>query len=153
MRPGGVVAYFAEIAARLRDVRVCCGDWSRVVTRGALSYGSSVGVFLDPPYLGDVRTADLYAVDDHSIANDVREWCLANGGDPRLRIVLAGYDDEHDHLIPDTWTRHRYSANVAYQTSDNKGGSNATNRHKEVLWMSPHCVAPPAQPGLFDAIS
>lgn len=27
------------------------------------------------------------------------------------------------------------------------------NRHKEVLWMSPHCVAPPAQPGLFDAIS
>ena len=153
LRPGGVVAYFAEIAARLRDVRVCCGDWSRVVTRGALSCGSSVGVFLDPPYLGDVRTADLYAVDDHSIANDVREWCLANGGDPRLRIVLAGYDDEHDHLIPDTWTRHRYSANVAYQTSDNKGGSNATNRHKEVLWMSPHCVAPPAQLGLFDAIS
>ena len=79
---------------------MCCGDWSRVVTSGALSFGSTVGVFLDPPYLGDVRTADLYAVDDHSIANEVREWCLANGDNPRFRIILAGYLPEHDHLIP-----------------------------------------------------
>ena len=153
LRPGGVVAYFAEIAARLRDVRVCCGDWSRVVTRGALSYGSTVGVFLDPPYLGDVRTADLYAVDDHTIAHAVRDWCIANGDDPRLRIVLAGYDTEHDRLIPPSWRRHRYSANVSYQTSDNKGGQNAENRHREVLWMSPHCIESSLQPSLFDEVA
>lgn len=145
-----LVDYFAELAARLRDVRVCCGDWSRVVTTGALSYGRTVGVFLDPPYLGDVRSKDIYAVDDHTVSNDVREWCLANGDDPRLRIVLAGYGDEHDHLIPATWRRIHWSANAAYQRRDNKAGKNHENRHKEVLWLSPHCDNP--APSLFDAI-
>ena len=150
MRPGGVVDYFAELAARLRDVRVCCGDWSRVTTRGALSYGATVGVFLDPPYLGDVRTADLYAVDDHAIAHDVREWCLTNGDDPRLRIVLAGYDAEHDHLMPDTWRRVRWSSNAAYSTTASaaRGDGNHENRGREVLWISPHCLNP--TPTLFD---
>ena len=144
-----VLGYFEALAARLRDTRVCCGDWSRVVTRGALSYGSAVGVFLDPPYLGDVRTADLYAVDDHTIAHEVCQWAIDNGDDLRLRIVLAGYSDEHDHLIPDTWRRIRYSASAAYQTTANKGGQNAENRHKEVLWLSPHCVEESAQLDLF----
>ena len=31
-----------ELADRLRRVRVCCGDWQRVVTTGALSYGATV---------------------------------------------------------------------------------------------------------------
>ena len=145
-----LVDYFAEIAARLRDVRVCCGDWSRVVTRGALSFGATVGVFLDPPYLGDVRTADLYAVDDHTIAHEVREWCLANGDDPRLRIVLAGYTDEHDAEMPPTWTRHYYSASAAYSTTASaaRQDGNHANRMKECLWMSPHCVSGDAT--LFD---
>ena len=146
-RRDGIEAYFVQLADRLRDTRVCNGDWSRVVTNGALSFGSSVGVFLDPPYLGDVRTADLYAVDDHSIAHDVRAWCLANGNDKRLRIVLAGYTDEHDHLIPDTWRRIYWSSSAAYQTTaaaERNASGNATgnlvNRHKECLWLSPHCL-------------
>ena len=139
-----VLGYFEELAGRLRDVRVCCGDWSRVVTNGALSFGSTVGVFLDPPYLGDVRTADLYAVDDHTISHEVRDWCLANGDDPRYRIVLAGYSDEHDALIPDTWRRHRYSASAAYSTTASaaRQDGNHANRKSEVLWMSPHCLTP-----------
>ena len=140
MLPGGINQYFAELAAVLRDVRVCCGDWSRIVTRGALTFGSTIGVFLDPPYLGDVRSADLYAVDDHTISHEVRQWCIDNGDNPRYRIVLAGYSDEHDALMPDTWRRHRYSAGAAYQTTANKGGQNKANRHKEVLWVSPHCL-------------
>jgi hypothetical protein len=137
-----------ELADRLRDVRVCCGDWTRVVTTGALNYGATCGVFLDPPYLGDVRTADLYAVDDHTIANDVRAWCLENGDDPRLRIVLAGYSEEHDHEMPASWRRVRYSASKAYGSSAG-GGQNESNRHKECLWFSPHCIDP-AQASLFD---
>jgi site-specific DNA-adenine methylase len=149
----GVYSYFAALADRLRAVRVCCGDWSRVVTRGALSYGATVGVFLDPPYLGDVRTADLYTVDDHTISHEVREWCLANGDDPRLRIVLAGYSAEHDEFMPDSWRRYRYSASAAYQTTANKGGQNEVNRHGEVLWYSPHCLTPDAQLDLFAPVS
>ena len=143
-RRKGITNYFCELADRLRDVRVCCGDWSRVVTSGALSFGSTVGVFLDPPYLGDVRTADLYAVDDHSIANEVREWCLANGDNPRFRIILAGYLPEHDHLIPDTWARAQWSSSAAYSTTASaaRGDGNHDNRHLECLWLSPHCVTP-----------
>ena len=144
--------YFDQLAARLRDVRVCCGDWSRVVTRGALSFGSTVGVFLDPPYLGDVRTADLYAVDDHTISHAVRDWCLDNGDNPRYRIVLAGYGPEHDHLMPDTWRRIRWSASAAYSTtaSAERGDGNHANRGTEVLWCSPHCLNPDdATPTLF----
>ena len=151
-----VLDYFEALAARLRDVRVCCGDWSRVCTTGALSFGAKVGVFLDPPYLGDVRTADLYAVDDHTISHEVREWCLANGDNPRHRIVLAGYGPEHDHLIPDTWRRINWSSSAAYSTtkSAERQDGNHANRHTEVLWLSPHCVNPADDtPSLFDEVS
>ena len=145
----GLIDYMVALADRLANVNVCNGDWSRVVTRGAMTYGATVGIFLDPPYLGDVRTADLYAVDDHTIANEVRDWCLANGDDPRLRIVLAGYDNEHDHLIPHTWRRVRWSAGVAYGTTAAKERGeegNRSERHREVLWCSPHCLDPAADP-------
>ena len=53
--------YFLALSARLRRVRVCCGDWSRVVTEGAMAYGDSVGVFLDPPYQDAVvQWADVH---------------------------------------------------------------------------------------------
>jgi site-specific DNA-adenine methylase len=149
-RAEGIAAYMRQLASRLRDVRVCTGDWKRICTTGALSYGSAVGVFLDPPYTGEVRTADLYASDDHSIANEVREWCLENGDNPRYRIVLAGYSAEHDHLIPDTWRRVRWSASAAYQTATSSGG-NKDNRHGEVLWCSPHALN--VTPSLFDTLS
>lgn len=147
----GRVQQMLDLADRLRKVRVCCGDWARVVTNGALNYGDTVGVFLDPPYLGEVRTADLYAVDDLTISHEVRGWCIANGDNPQRRIVLAGYSDEHDDLMPDSWRRHRYSASKSYGSA-NGGGVNEENRHKEVLWFSPHCL-PPAAMSLFDEAS
>ncbi len=143
-RSHGIAAYMGQLADRLRDVRVCTGDWARTVTKGALSFGATVGVFLDPPYSGDVRTKDIYASDDHDISNEVREWCIANGDNPRYRIVLAGYSAEHDHLIPQTWRRVRWSASAAYQTSNSSGG-NKDNRHGEVLWCSPHTLNPAAR--------
>ena len=143
----GITNYFQQIADRLRDTRVCCGDWSRVITSGALSHGSQVGVFLDPPYLGEVRYADLYAVDDHTIAHEVRQWCIDNGDNPRYRIVLAGYTTEHDEHMPDTWRRIYWSSAASYQTTASAARSaagdttgNLGNRHKECLWLSPHCV-------------
>jgi hypothetical protein len=139
--------YFLALADRLRRVRVCCGDWSRVVTTGALSFGDSVGIFLDPPYLGDVRSKNLYRVDDHNLSNIVREWAIANGGNKRYRIVLAGYEDEHAMKMPDSWRKHAYTANRAYGTSTNADSDNNSNRHNERLWYSPHCLNP--EPELF----
>ena len=139
----GIEEYLHELARVLRGVRVCCGDWSRVVTNGALAHGSTVGVFLDPPYLGDVRTSDLYSVDDHTIAHEVRDWCIDNGDNPRYRIVLAGYAAEHDDLMPDSWRRHRWSASAAYSTTASaaRHDGNHVNRSTEVLWFSPHCLS------------
>ena len=146
----GVADYFIALATRLRRVRVCCGDWSRVVTAGALAHRGTVGVLLDPPYLGDVRTADLYANDDHAVANVAREWALANGNDPRLRIVLCGYEPEHAAHMPRSWTMIRYSSSACYQTARKAGTNdegNMANRHLERLWLSPHCLT--EQPSLF----
>ena len=134
--------YFLDLANRLRRVRVCCGDWSRVVTTGALSFGDTVGVFLDPPYLGDVRAKDLYRVDDHNLSNAVREWAVANGGNPRYRIVLAGYEAEHSAKMPQDWRVIAWKANRAYGSSTNKDSDNNSNRGNERLWLSPHCMNP-----------
>lgn len=145
----GLYQYMHELANRLRHVRVCCGDWSRIVTNGALTYGAEVGIFLDPPYSDKAeRTNKLYAVDNLDVAHDVREWCLANGDNPRYRIVLCGYEDEHDKHMPTTWRKVSYSANRAYGSSQSKNGLNDVNRHKERLWFSPHCLV--AQPTLFE---
>ncbi len=145
---GDLYAYMHALAARLRSVRVCCGDWARIVTRGALNYGDTVGIFLDPPYSDAAeRTDKLYAVDDLDVAHAVREWCIANGDNPRYRIVLAGYEDEHGDHMPDSWRVLAYSANKSYGTSQSAGSRNDANRHKERLWFSPHCLN--LQPTLF----
>jgi hypothetical protein len=96
-------------------------------------------VFLDPPYLGDVRTKDLYRVDDHEISHAVREWCLKYGDDPRYRIVLAGYRSEgHGVLESKGWMRTDWKAGSSYQTASS-AGKNA-NPLQEALWMSPACL-------------
>ncbi len=144
----GLYAYMHALAARLRTVRVCCGDWSRVVTRGALNYGGTVGIFLDPPYSDkSERTSNLYAVDDLHVAHVVREWCIANGDNARYRIVLAGYAEEHADM-PTTWRRMAWKANMSYGSSQSAGSRNDVNRRKEMLWFSPHCLN--AQPLLFE---
>jgi len=61
--------------------------------------------------------------------------------------VLAGYSAEHDHLMPETWRRVRWSSSAAYQSTasaDRAASGNAdgnlVNRHGEVLWLSPGCL-------------
>jgi hypothetical protein len=142
--------YMAELAARLRYVRVCCGDWSRVLTDGALVHGNSIGIFLDPPYSDEAgRNNDIYNIDSLTVAHDVRRWCLENGDNPRYRIVLAGYEDEHAEHMPPSWRMMKWSAHTAYNTASSaeRGDGNAENRHKERLWFSPHCLH--EKPDLF----
>ncbi len=136
--PCPIQDYFHQLSNRLRRVRVCCGDWQRVLTNGATSFGSTVGVFLDPPYDLSLRDGGCYNVDAVGISHEVREWCISKGDDPRFRIVLAGYEDEHAGKMPDGWRVHAYKANKSYGTS-NGGGRNDANRHKERLWFSPSC--------------
>jgi hypothetical protein len=145
-----VVRWFRFLSARLRHVRILNGDWRRAVTDGATKIlsvrmgGGHCGVFVDPPYsTAATRDADLYARDDESVAAACREWCVEHGDDPMLRIVLAGFDGEHEALADRGWRPVHW-----FERGFLRGGMANTNTHggkdgqqaREVLWLSPHCL-------------
>ena len=134
--------YMNELAERLRRVRVCCGDWSRVCGPTPTVGLGLTGVFLDPPYM-DGRTDALYSSDSLTVANDVREWAIAQGDDPRIRIALCGYEGEHQ--MPDSWECLEWKARGGYGSQGNNLARE--NSHKERIWFSPHCIV--SQPTLF----
>jgi len=142
-RSGGLYAYMNELAARLRRVRVCCGDWKRVLTPAVTTYIGLTGVFLDPPYQQDLREL-CYSHDVEGISAEVRAWALANGDDPKFRIALCGYEDEHGPHMPSTWSVTHWKAGGGYgRTVRGKG-----NRHAERIWFSPHCLSDTRHPML-----
>jgi D12 class N6 adenine-specific DNA methyltransferase len=140
----GLLEWMRALAERFRRVRVCCGDWKRVCggnSGDALAHffvcGEPCGVFLDPPYSTEAdRDMGCYRVDDGDVAHAVREWAIAHGDDPRLRICLAGYQDEHD--MPSSWKKIAWKAQGGMANQgDNRGKANA---YRERLWFSPHCL-------------
>ena len=133
---GDLYAYMRALAARLRRVRVCCGDWSRVLGPTPTVHMGLTGIFLDPPYSDEERDGDLYAVDSMTVAHDVREWALEHGDDPQLRIALCGYEGEH--AMPDMWECVAWKARGGYGTQRQDGDNE--NRHRERIWFSPHCL-------------
>ena len=137
-----LMEYMEALTARLRFVRVCCGDWSRVVTAGALAHGSAVGVFLDPPYDPQLRNDSLYNTDEMGLSDAVRVWCVENGDNPRYRIALCGYDGEHNELEARGWSVVAWKANGGYSNFGNSHGGNNQNKHKERIWFSPYCLQP-----------
>ena len=143
---GVLIAYFRRLQQRLHRVRITCGDWRRVVspsvTRSGAGGDGSRAVFLDPPY---ATSGDLYAAATDGIAEDVRRWCLT--ADPSLRIVLCGYDEEHDELIAHGWVVEQGKAGggAGYSTRSDNG-------RRERLWCSPACVGS-AQPSLLSLLS
>ena len=139
-----LVAWMRALAARLRRVRVCCGDWGRVCGPTPTVKQGLTGVFLDPPYEQDLREA-VYRVDHAGLSADVRTWALAHGDDPRLRIALCGYQWEHN--LP-SWTAVPWKANGGYGSQGE--GRGRDNAEREVVWFSPHCLDP-QQPTLFGA--
>jgi DNA adenine methylase len=68
--------WFSALSARLRDVRICNGDWSRVTGYSVTTRHGKTAVFLDPPYSNDERAAGLYAHDDGSVAAQARAWAI-----------------------------------------------------------------------------
>ena len=91
-------AWMRELHQRLRDVRVTCGDWGRVVKDSITTRHGLTAVFLDPPYTKGEMDYSAGGM-GHGIADDVRQWCATNGSNPQLRIVLCGHAGEHDALL------------------------------------------------------
>jgi hypothetical protein len=140
-----VGAWFRALSERLARVRVCSGDWARVCGQSVTFKHGLTAVFLDPPYADTAkRTDNLYRKDSDNVAHAVREWAIANGDNPKMRIALCGYDDEHD--MPSSWSIHRWSASGGYERQSQERSGNS---HRERIWFSPACLSA-VQPSLFD---
>ena len=136
--PGGcqdrrerLMAYFFDLADRLRGVRVCCGDWARILGPSPTFRLGLTGVLLDPPY--DVDGTE-YGRPSAGISTAVREWAIANGDNPLLRIAVCGYADE-GHVFPEGWEEVEWKAGGGY---NNLG--DGENRKRERIWFSPACI-------------
>ena len=148
--PGSIYEWMQRLSERLRLVRVCSGDWSRVMGPTVTEKHGTAAIFLDPPYADTAgRQSDLYREDSETVAHDVRKWAIEHGETKGLRICLAGYEGEH--AMPDSWEVVEWKAPGGFgsQGDDEESGGRA-NAKKERLWFSPHCLTPRKTRNLFE---
>ncbi len=130
-----IMEWFALLHARLRDVRVTCGDWQRVCKDSVTTRHGLTAVFLDPPYAKGSMDYSAGGM-GLGIAEAVRAWCIENGQDKALRIVLCGHAGEHDELLQHGWHIREWTARKGYALTDEA----IENSSSETLWCSPNCV-------------
>lgn len=152
----GLQSYVQQLSDRMRRVRVCCGDWERIVKPAVTWAGeesnkqSICGIFLDPPYsAGANRDMACYGkFDSGDVAQRVHNWCVANGNNKLMRIALCGYDGTmNSELEKHGWSVFEWTAAGGYSTFS-KQQQSKDNRARERVWFSPHCLTP--QRTLFD---
>ena len=131
--------WFGDLSARLRNVRVASGDWSRVCGPSVTFKHGMTGVFLDPPY----SDGKIDYIAGSRCSDGVREWAVANGDNPLLRIALCGYEGEHE--MPPAWSVHEWNAGAGFggQAEERTG-----NGRQERIWFSPACLSA-SQASLF----
>ena len=132
-----VLDWMEALRDRLRKVRVCCGDWKRVLGKSPTECIGVTAVFLDPPYGKDAkRQKDIYREDSLDVSMAVREWALEYGENPLYRIALCGYEGEH--TMPPEWKMVAWKANGGHGNAGN--GRGRENAERERIWFSPHCL-------------
>ena len=136
----GLFEWFSALSDRLRRVRVCCGDWSRVCGPTPTVIMGTTAVFLDPPYSEEAGRSELYSEENMTVAHEVRRWALEWGSDKRMRIALCGYEGEHD--MPGwecfEWKAHGGYGHLAKEESEAIGRNNSK---RERIWFSPNCLS------------
>jgi hypothetical protein len=133
-RTGGLQDYMRALSERMRRVRVCVGDFERVLGPAVTTCIGLTGVFLDPPYPTDGR-ALCYSHESSEVWFRAREWALQNAADPLLRIALCGYERE-DLPMPEEWECIAWKASGGYGRSE-RGKANSK---RERIWLSPNCL-------------
>jgi len=133
-----LAGYFEELQERLSRVRVCCGDWSRVCGPSVTHKHGLTAVLLDTPYADTAKRAEnLYRFDCDKVAHAVREWAIAEGSNPLMRIALCGYEGEHE--MPSGWECVAWKATGGFSSQNHEVNGNS---RKERIWFSPACIAP-----------
>lgn len=147
---GSIYDKMMQLAERLRHVRVCSGDWRRVLSSSAMGTNPSglaqgiapCAIYIDPPYAG---YEEIYGVTkDENMHDKVREFCLEYGEHPRVRIALSGY--EGDYELPG-WDVVEWKAHGGYANQANGDNENA---RRERIWFSPSCLKPKREVTIMD---
>jgi DNA adenine methylase len=138
-----VLEWFKKLQERTRRVRVCCGDWSKVITP-SITYASKgigdkdiTGVFLDSPYSFNKRSK-VYR-EENDIYQQVCKWAVDNGNNSRMRIVVCGYDG--DYKFPYDWKEVNWITGGGLSSLGFSQGKLNTKREK--IYFSPHCLNVP----------
>ena len=139
--------YFGHLGVRLHDVRVVCGDWERVLFGSIIDGGSTAAIIFDPPYSTTDGTSDAVYNHNDNISGEVRQWAIAHGDRKNLRIVLCGYEGEHE--MPENWMTYEWATIGGYGNMAAGETQAKKNRHRERLWLSPHCHDVRSSMGFF----
>lgn len=129
-----------KLHTRLRRVRSCCGDWTRVISPSityqnkGLGKNDITGIFLDPPYSLNKRSK-VY-LHEKDIFKEVCEWAIKNGNVPKLRIAVCGY--EGDFNFPSDWECYQWKTNGGLSSLGNNQGK--INSSRECVWFNPQCL-------------
>jgi len=134
--------YFKKLSWRLRNVKIACGDWSRLVTPAVTIQHGIVGALIDPPYLG-LEHSIQYSGDlanaaaiEH-VALKARKWAIEAGMNPQFRVAYCGYKGLE---FPKDWEEFEWKAGGGY---GNQGeGRGRENANRERIWFSPGCLKP-----------
>jgi hypothetical protein len=159
-RRNWLTGWLCRLRDRLRTVRVCCGDWSRVCSSPSTTTRLGLtGVFLDAPYKTELedgksnRSKELYASDRdqdiNALVDRVITYCLERGNDPQMRIAACCYEGEgYEVLLENGWTAEAWKASGGY---GNQSGKVNENAGRERIWFSPACLKSdkPGQKELF----
>jgi hypothetical protein len=143
-RSAFILEWMTALSTRLRNVRVACGDWTRVCGDSVTYRHGLTGVFLDPPYHAAGVDTSVYTEYDHGIADAVIAWAIEAGARPDMRVALCGYDG---FAMPDDWRAHRWKARGGFGSQGN--GTGRENASREVIWFSPHCLGAERSAPLF----
>ena len=124
---GDIERRFEQISRRFKYVCIHASSWETLVTNAQLQ--KPTGIYLDPPY---DKTERVYRKCE-SVSSTVEAWCIEQSDSPH-RIVLSGYDDEHDALLEFGWGKEE----TKKATAGSGALGNSTNT--EQLWYSPNCL-------------
>jgi hypothetical protein len=137
LRGGG--SFFGSTRRHARVLGGVLAAWEVTMNTTVWSDGGVGRVEIAGPYRGRALRKyrdKVYNHDSLTLAADVRNWCVAHGAEPRLRIALCGYEGEHP--MPISWECVPWKARGGYGSqADGRGRENSA---RERIWFSPACI-------------